>query len=261
MRGRFAILGSGSKGNCAYLEVDGHAVLIDAGLSAKQIIERLEPLGCGLAQVEAVLLTHEHTDHIRGLEVLCQRHPIPVFCNRDTAYGIPERLRQKLTIRLFETGWAFSCGPIRCESFPVPHDAMDPVGFSIQAGGMTIVWLTDLGHVTTLVRERARRSNILVLEANHDEKLLLEHPTRPWSLKQRILSRHGHLSNREAATLIQEIIHDEMQWIWLCHLSEECNRPDLAIETVTGYLQQVGYKHIERIGVALQYEPTSLMIW
>lgn len=241
---QFTILGSGSGGNCAYLESGDTRLLIDAGFSARQIRERLAAIGRGPETLTGVLITHEHGDHIQGLGVLCEKLGIPVYANRLTRDAIGRVCDKNLCYRVFETGATFAVGGVEVRSFSVPHDAMDPVGFTLGTEAGEIGFLTDLGHVTTLVLERVRRSRVLVLEANHDLRLMQEDTRRPWSTKQRILSRHGHLSNDAAAAVAVELASGPVQTVYLGHLSRDCNRPELALATVKGRLDTIGASHV-----------------
>jgi phosphoribosyl 1,2-cyclic phosphodiesterase len=241
---RFTILGSGSGGNCAFLESGETRLLIDAGFSAKQIRERLAAIGQVPERLSGVIITHEHGDHIQGLGVLCEKAGIPVYANRLTRDAIGRVCEKKLCYRVFETGAAFAVGSVEVQSFSVPHDAMDPVGFALRTEAGEIGFLTDLGHVTKLVLERVRASRVLVLEANHDMRLIQEDTKRPWSTKQRILSRHGHLSNDAAAEVAVELVPSGVQTIYLGHLSRDCNRPELAKATVEKRLKEVGATHV-----------------
>ncbi|MCX8157479.1 MAG: MBL fold metallo-hydrolase, partial [Verrucomicrobiae bacterium] len=211
------ILGSGSAGNCALLETPRVCLLIDAGLSGKQIALRLASIGRTLDDVDAVLLTHEHHDHAQGLPVLCRRHRIPVFANRLTIEVLQEDMGHVPMAglwKVFQTGQAFELGDVIVETFPVPHDAQDPVGFLLRHENLNVGVLADLGHVTRLIVERLKRAHILLLETNHDVRMLQEDPRRPWSLKQRILSRFGHLSNEAAAEAATQIVHDDLRHIF-----------------------------------------------
>lgn len=241
---RFTILGSGSGGNCAYLETDSTRLLIDAGFSAKQIRLRLATLGRSPETLHGILITHEHGDHIHGLAVLCAKLQIPIFCNRLTKDAIEEALEARFDCRLFQTGAAFEVGDVHVETFAVPHDAQDPVGFLLRTSAANIGFLTDLGHATRLVIERVRTANVLVLETNHDLRLLQDDTKRPWSVKQRILSRHGHLSNEAAADVAQEVVNAELRHVYLGHLSRDCNRPELALRAVGGRLETLGATHL-----------------
>jgi phosphoribosyl 1,2-cyclic phosphodiesterase len=242
---RLTILGSGSGGNCAYLETDETRLLVDAGFSGRQIRQRLAQIGRSPESLHAILVTHEHSDHTHGLRTLGAKLQIPVYCNRFTQEAVEQQLQVRLQCRLFASGASFQIGDVWVDTFPVPHDAQDPVGFLIRTSDANIGFVTDLGHATKLVIQRMRAANVLVLETNHDLKLLQENPHRPWSVKQRILGRHGHLSNEAAADLAQEIASAELRHLYLGHLSRECNRPELAFSTVSGRLDQIGARHIK----------------
>ena len=256
---QFTILGSGSSGNCAYLEAGETRLLVDAGLSGRQIRQRLASLGRGPEGLQGILITHEHGDHIQGLTTIAAKLQIPVYCNRLTREAIEHTLGVKLDFRVFETGAVFEIGEVEVGTFSVPHDAMDPVGFMLRTQGGNIGFLTDLGHATKLVIERVRNSHVLVLEANYDLKLLQEDTRRPWSTKQRILSRHGHLSNDAAAQVAQEVISADLRHLFLGHLSRDCNRPDLAAGTVQTRLAGIGATHAQ-ITVAVQEAPCPTLM-
>jgi len=258
------ILGSGSAGNCTLIETESTTLLVDAGLSARQITTRLHAIGRNITDVDGILLTHEHSDHTGALGVLCRSTPLPVYANRLTAEALTENAewkdRTRPSWRLFATGSAFAVGDLEIENFTVPHDAADPVGFCIhqRPTGHSIGVLTDLGHATHLVLERVRNVDALILEANHDVKLLQDDTARPWATKQRILSRHGHLSNDAAATAMHEIASDRCRHVFLVHLSRDCNRPELAKRTVADKLRQAGAHHIT-VEVSTQETPTPTL--
>ena len=241
---RFTILGSGSGGNCAYLETDDTRLLIDAGFSAKQIRQRLASIERSPETLHGILVTHEHSDHIRGLAVLCAKLRLPLYCNRLTQDATEHALGARFDCRIFQTGGAFDVGDVHVETFSVPHDAQDPVGFLLRTSAGNIGFLTDLGHATRLVLERVRPANVLVLETNHDEHLLQEDTKRPWSVKQRILSRHGHLSNDAAAAVAEQVMSADLRQLYLGHLSRDCNRPELAHRAVATRVQQIGATHV-----------------
>ena len=238
------ILGSGSSGNCAYLEAGETRLLIDAGLSGRQIRQRLAAIGRSPETLTGILLTHEHSDHVQGLTGLAARLQAPIYCNRLTKEAVEHQLQVKLDFGLFTTGASFETGGVQVDTFSVPHDASDPVGSLVRTTDGNLGFLTDLGHATRLVIERVRPANVLVLEANYDPKLLQEDTRRPWSIKQRILSRHGHLSNGAAAQVALEILSAELQRIYLGHLSSDCNRPELARRTVGDALAAIGGGHV-----------------
>jgi phosphoribosyl 1,2-cyclic phosphodiesterase len=236
------MLGSGSAGNSALVATDHCKILIDGGLSARQIAVRLEQCGMTPEQLDGILLTHEHGDHVCGLEVLCRKFDVPIYANSQTAeavrYGC--ELDGHRNWRIFRTGAEFKICDITVQSFPVPHDAVDPVGFAFYAGASGLGFITDLGYATKMIVERLRPVHTLVIETNHDEKLLQNDTHRPWPVKQRIQSRHGHLSNNAAATVIEELLPGKIDRVVLGHLSRDCNTPELAIETVRGALKKVG---------------------
>jgi phosphoribosyl 1,2-cyclic phosphodiesterase len=256
------ILGSGSAGNCTLVETETTKVLVDAGLSSRQIVQRLVRIGSSIERIHGIILTHEHGDHTRGLSVLCREKPLPVYANRLTAEAVVAdpgwNGRVRISWRLFSTGSPFEVGDLTVESFSVPHDACDPVGFVFRHGKHSVGVLTDLGHPTKLIVERVRAVDALVVEANHDLKLLQEDTARPWALKQRIMSRHGHLSNDAAATLVSEVVGDRLRHVFLAHLSRDCNRPDLAYRTVGEKLRRLNASRVA-VAVASQDTPTATL--
>ena len=241
---KLTILGSGSSGNCAYVETDDARILVDAGFSPRQIRQRLASIGRTPENLTAILITHEHSDHIQGLGGIAGKLGIPVYCNRATKDEIERLLHVRLDARIFATGDTFELGDVSVETFSIPHDAQDPVGFILHTNGGNIGFATDLGHVTKLVHQRVRTANVLVLEANHDVEMLQNCVRRPWSLKQRILSRHGHLSNEAAADCVADIMTAGLHQLYLGHLSRECNTPDLAFRVVNSRLQEIGATHV-----------------
>ena len=255
---RLTILGSGSAGNCVYVETEETRLLIDAGFSGRQIRKRLALIGRAVETLTGILITHEHSDHVQGLGTLTEKFRIPVYCNRPTQEAIAFQMEMAFDCRLFTTGATFEVGDIVVETFAVPHDAHDPVGFLLRTASANIGVLTDLGHCTRLVLERVRTANALILEANHDVKLLQDCPYRPWSLKQRILSRHGHLSNEAAADTVEQIMSPNLRHLFLGHLSRECNRPDLARGVVQERLQRIGANHVD-LQLASQERPCTTL--
>jgi phosphoribosyl 1,2-cyclic phosphodiesterase len=254
---QLTILGSGSSGNCTYLETDEARLLIDAGLSGRQIRNRLLSIGRTVENLTGIILTHEHSDHVQGLVGLAaQELKVPIYCNRLTKEAIELQLKAPLDFHLFSTGSAFDAGDVVVETFNVPHDAYDPAGFLFRTTAGNIGFLTDLGHATKLVIERVRCANVLVIEANHDMKMLQDDTKRPWSIKQRILSRHGHLCNDAAALAVQEIVSAELQHLFLAHLSGDCNRPELARHVVSEALHNIGADHVE-VTVSAQDVPCA----
>ncbi len=276
---QLTILGSGSSGNCAYVETPEARILVDAGFSPLQIRKRLATIGRTPENLSAILVTHEHADHIAGIPGLAEKLRVPVFCNRGTQDGTiwalktkwdskkkpafagadgTEHLKSKIDWRLFETGASFEIGDIGIDTFSIPHDAQDPVGFVLRTPAGVIGFATDLGHVTKLVLERIRGTNVLVLESNHDVKMLQDCPRRSWALKQRILGRHGHISNPTAAETVAQIMSAELKHLYLAHLSRECNKPELAEHVMAEQLHHIGAHHV-RLQVADQDVPCATL--
>ena len=224
---RVCVLGSGSKGNCTYIESPEARILIDAGLSARQIEQRLRQIGRSPAALDGVLISHEHSDHIQGVGALARRYKLPIYTNSATwrrgrhVVGVVDDLRE------FWTGTPFVLKDLVVDPFSLPHDADDPVAFRISWRRRTMAVVTDLGYASQLVRERVRGCHLLVLEANHDDAMLKAGPY-PWPLKQRIGGKSGHLSNLQSGELLRDVLHDELEHVVLAHLSEINNRPDLA---------------------------------
>ncbi len=235
------ILGSGSSGNSALVETMGTRLLIDGGLSCRQTVARLAQCGVNPLEIDGILLTHEHGDHAACLDVWCKQFATPIFCNRLTAEALQHsRPDLKKDWRLFVTGSEFQIRDITVQTFPVPHDAAEPAGFVLHHGQEAVGFLTDLGFATKLVYERVRQVQTLVIETNHDEKLLQNCTKRPWSVKQRIMSRHGHLSNSAAAGVLAELLDANLRRAVLGHLSRDCNSPELAIAAVRSALDARG---------------------
>lgn len=224
------VLGSGSGGNCALITTGECRVLVDCGFSARQIVQRLQSVGVTPASLDAVFITHEHGDHVTGLEVFSRRHQVPIYCNRLTAETLHrDEWAKQASWKLFETGSPVHVGDLEVSSFYVPHDAVDPVAFVFCHANGSIGFLTDLGYAPKLALERLRKVDLLVIETNHDERMLQDDAKRPWPVKQRILSRHGHLSNAAAAKVAASLAGDRLQRVILGHLSRDCNTPDLAL--------------------------------
>ena len=255
---QLTILGSGSSGNCAYVEAGETRILVDAGFSLRQIRQRLATIGRTPENLTGVLITHEHSDHVSGLPMLCEKLRIPIYCNRPTHEEIQFQFSKKFDCRLFATGASFEIGDVVVETFSIPHDAQDPVGYLLRTNDGNIGFLTDLGHATKLVLERIRPAHALVLESNHDVKMLQDCPRRPWSLKQRILGRHGHLSNEAAADVAEEIMSAELRHLYLGHLSRECNKPEIARRVMNARLQKIGATHVQ-VQIAAQDVPCATL--
>ncbi len=236
----FCPLGSGSKGNSIYVGTDDTKILIDAGLSGRAIKQRLAEINVDLADIDAILITHEHSDHIQGLPVLALKLGIPVFANADTAKGIANCLNDCPRFKIFTTGDTFEFGDFEIHPFSIQHDTLDPVAFTIRTGSLKLGFCADLGFVSTLVKRQLQECDYLYIEANHDPDMVRNSP-RPMVYKQRVLSRSGHLSNSECGQLLQEISHSSLKHVHLAHLSQECNTHDKALDTVKEHIKSAGY--------------------
>jgi phosphoribosyl 1,2-cyclic phosphodiesterase len=228
---RFCILGSGSSGNAALLVTENTRVLVDAGFSARRLAMLLAAVGESLAHIDAVFLTHEHGDHAAGIEGLKKFPHLRIFANNATARAVQDGLEHRPDWQIFQTGARFVFRDLMVESFAVPHDAQEPVGFRFTSGHdgdlfaprRSIAWLTDLGHAPQNIHECIRECEVVVVEANHCPELLKNDTRRPWSLKQRISGRHGHLSNVATRELLAAVASPRWRRIYLTHLSRECN--------------------------------------
>jgi phosphoribosyl 1,2-cyclic phosphodiesterase len=257
---RLTVLGSGSSGNCAIVSTGRTTLLIDAGLSAKQIIVRMELAGYTLDQLDGILLTHEHQDHTNGLEVLSGKHQLTLFATpltQETLVG-SLKFRGAPSWKMMNTSSAFDFQDLSIECFSVPHDAVDPVGFVIADDESRLGVLSDVGFVTNVIKDRLRSSDSLFVEANYDAQLLEADTKRPWATKQRISSRHGHLSNDQAAELLEEIAHPDLHHVVLGHLSDDCNDPDRVVKRMQESLHRVGVKET-RVICAERRKPTSTL--
>jgi len=219
-------LASGSKGNTIFVSTPDTAVLVDAGLSGIEIQRRMAAVGRTPDDLKAIIITHEHTDHVKGAGVLSRRFNIPVYVTSDT-FNACKGLGKIDQINFFECGSAFDIGSLAVNPFSISHDACDPAGLTFKHQGKKIGIATDLGIVTNLVRTHLSRVNALYIEANHDPDMLMTGPY-PWHLKQRIQSRTGHISNQNARDLVAQICHKDLDHVVLAHLSEENNCPEKA---------------------------------
>lgn len=219
-------LASGSKGNAIFVSTPDTAVLVDAGLSGIEIQRRMAAVGRAPEELKAIIITHEHTDHVKGAGVLSRRFNIPVYVTVDT-FNACKGLGKIDQVKFFECGASFDIGSLVINPFAVSHDACDPAGLTLQHQGKKIGIATDLGVVTHLVRNHLSFANALYIEANHDPEMLMTGPY-PWYLKQRIQSRTGHLSNQDARDLVAQLSHKDLEHVVLAHLSEENNCPEKA---------------------------------
>jgi phosphoribosyl 1,2-cyclic phosphodiesterase len=255
---RIAVLGSGSRGNAVLVATESTRLLVDAGLSGRELGLRLVALGVAPESVDAVVVTHEHGDHTRGIGVFARRYGTPVYMTRGTRHACGTLFRGGETVHLYEPGRPFSVGEVRVDPFLTVHDAADPVAVTVTGTrcGTRIGIATDLGRPTAGIRHSLAGCHFLVLEANHDEEMLRAGPY-PAAVQARIASSHGHLSNRAAATFACELLHPKLAGVFLAHLSQECNRPEIARTTVAGALRKAGWRGF--LEVASQDGPTPFV--
>lgn len=244
------ILGSSSAGNAALLTSSRSRVLIDAGFSCRRLKGMLQESGVQLENLDAVFLTHEHSDHVNGLRGLSKIPGLRFYATRATREFLAPKLPPAMRWCLFESGSSFIHNDLRVDTFSVPHDAYDPVGFFFSTGGedlfnpySSLAWCTDLGHIPINVREKVREADVLVIEANHDLEMLEKDTRRPFSLKQRIRGRHGHLSNTTVIEFLRDTPAPRWRQIFLTHLSQDCNDPDLLRKQLAASLN--GHHHFQ----------------
>ncbi|HUO24908.1 MAG TPA: MBL fold metallo-hydrolase [Candidatus Aquilonibacter sp.] len=229
-----SMLASGSRGNCALVASARTRLLIDAGISCRETFKRLRSLGEDPRGLTAILITHEHTDHIYGLAMLARRLSIPIFMTGATHAAWARAMRDEngerpklAKLERFQSGQRFQIGDIEVRPFTIPHDAVDPVGFTFRVEGVKVSIATDLGYLPANVRDHLRNSDILVMESNHDVEMLRVGPY-PWSVKQRVASNVGHLSNRKLAHFFANDYDNSAAFVVLAHLSEQNNLPEIA---------------------------------
>lgn len=240
---RVTVLGSGSAGNSTLVEAGGARVLIDAGFSGRDLERRLRAVEVDPSSLSAIVITHDHGDHTRGMGVLARRFRLPLYLTQRTRRACAALLSGEEDVRTYRSEETFAIGAIAVRPFLTVHDAADPVAVTVcdTATGARLGIATDLGRPTTAVRAALAGCHMLVLEANHDDALLWNGPY-PWSVKQRIASSHGHLSNRAAAQLARELHHPNLRRVVLAHLSEHCNSAALASDVIGAALARVRYR-------------------
>ena len=258
---RFCSITSGSSGNCHLIETGQHRLLIDVGLSAKQIEQLLRERDIDPASITAVFVTHEHSDHTKGVGVWMRRYRVPVMATAGTWKGmertigqIPDELRVEI-----RSGKGYRMSDLRIEAIPVCHDANDPCGYAVESGGSKVAVITDTGMLTPLMQRHLCESDLAVIESNHDIDMLMHGPY-PLALKKRIRSNMGHLSNEDCGRAITEARRQGSKGIFLLgHLSDENNTPELAMDTVTHILQE-NAESAQRIDLTRRERSTDLYI-
>ena len=251
---KFISFGSGSSGNCYYLATATDALLIDIGVGLRGLKKDCRNYGVSLSQIRHVLVTHDHADHIKSVGSFSFDYQVPVYTTLKVHQGINQnycvtkKLAPELT-KVLEKGQPVQIGDFRVTPFGVPHDSSDNVGYFIEAGDTNICLITDAGHVTDEMKEYISKARHLIIEANHDIEMVQSGPY-PQFLKERILSGTGHLNNRDSGIAVAENMSEQLQHVWLCHLSEENNHPELARKTVESVLRSYGIV----VGVDVQME-------
>jgi phosphoribosyl 1,2-cyclic phosphodiesterase len=239
---RVCLLGSGSGGNSAYIGIpaegkeEGIGLLIDAGLSSTQILSRLRAIQVDIREIKGILITHEHQDHVAGADVLGLTHQVPIYANEATRRAAKTLRKLPVAVHAFETGLPFKIGPFYVHPFPISHDAADPVGFSIQTDRHKVGMVTDLGSLTPSL-DRLSGCDLLILESNYDTEMLANGPY-PNHLKKRVSGNQGHLSNSDSALLLRRLLHSKLQHLFLAHLSQKNNLPELACQTAQEILKK-----------------------
>lgn len=241
---KFISLGSGSSGNCYCLLNNDDGLMIDAGVGIRRMKKFFLQYGISMSKIHHILLTHDHRDHTKSVGMLSQKYGLPVYAVDKVHQGIATNFYVKKKIpaekvQVIEKGKPFDVGNFRVTSFGVPHDSFDNVGYRIECEGITFCLITDAGHVTEEMKSYVNQADYLVIEANHDEEMLAQ-GSYPYYLKERISGPKGHLCNRLCAETLAENLSGKIKQVWLCHLSEENNLPDLAFNTVTSILNHRG---------------------
>ncbi len=251
------VLVSGSAGNSTLVEAEKTRLLVDCGVSGREAARRLESVGCPPETLTAIVVTHEHSDHMQGVGVLSRRFNLPVYLTAGTLAACNGRLKMAGECRVFEPGRAFTIGDLEVRPFSIPHDAADPVGFTFHHGDRKVGVATDLGFSTELAKRHLSACQLLVLESNHDPDMLANGPY-PRHLQDRIRGREGHLSNAAAGALLGEVLHDDLEGVVLAHLSEKNNNPDLARKVAEEVLERHRLKGKVRLVVAGRLEVVTL---
>jgi len=262
---RITVLASGSRGNSTIIASSRTRILVDAGLSCRETLKRMKQSGEEPESLTAILISHEHVDHICGLEVLARKMRVPVYmsgpthqawfrCIRREARAAGEEARDLAQLEFFEAGRSFQIGDVGVSPFTLPHDAADPVGFTFQVEGVKIGLVTDLGYITPNVAQQLKRCDGLMIESNHDLEMLRSGPY-PWSVKQRVMSRVGHLSNDALAQFFSESYDGGAAFLVLAHLSEQNNHPEIARRSAERALGLRPSLFQHRLALASQEQP------
>lgn len=255
---KFCNLYSGSSGNCSFLETDNTKILVDCGVSSKKIEEALNSIDVSAKNIDAIVISHEHSDHVKGLSVFCKKYDIPIYANSKTFDNINQDLTARKHIE-FKSNKEFEIGDIKVFPFSIPHDAVDPCGFNFYHEKNKVSIATDIGHVDNTILHNLDESSLLLLESNYEPDIL-KCSSYPYELKRRILGPNGHLSNEEAGNVITTLVRSGVSNIMLGHLSEHNNFPELAYQTV---MNSIISNNIDlnklKLSVADRYKPNELL--
>lgn len=250
----FCSIFSGSSGNCLYASTDRTRILIDAGLTGKRIQEGLKEIGVNPLEINGIIITHEHDDHIKSAGILSRRFNIPIYANTNTWEAMKGSVGEvkEENIKVIDGYNPFEIGDLTIKPFPIPHDAAMPCGYCIMNGGKKLSVATDIGFASDEVKENIKDSDFILLESNHDVEMLKVGPY-PYPLKRRILGDRGHLSNESAGNLIKDIYNDRIRKVMLGHLSKTNNYPELALKTVISVLEMNGIKDGVELDIDIAY--------
>lgn len=251
----FCPLFSGSSGNCVFVGAGRTGILIDAGMPGRSIEQALDLIGVLPETLNGIVVTHEHSDHIKGVGILSRKYHLPVYANARTMDGMVRKIGgiEPSSVRIFETGQDFYIGDLALLPFSIPHDAADPVGYRVYYGGRSVAAATDMGHMRKSVLQTLSGVDVLLLESNYDPELLRQNPRYSAYLKQRILSDHGHLSNQASAEALLALYETGVRRVLLGHMSAENNTPELVMDTAVNRLSKAG--------VAVQDEMLLGLAW
>lgn len=259
---KFCSLSSGSSGNSQYIETDKMKILVDAGLSGKKTQELLKSIDVDASDIDCILVTHEHMDHIKGAGILSRRFDIPIYANECTWNSMKNELGKlkDSNIKIFKTHLDFELGDLGVMPFKISHDSSEPVGYSFFNKNKKITVVTDTGCIDDEIKYRIDSSDLLMIESNHDTEML-KIGSYPWFLKQRVSGEFGHLSNEDAGNLLSEVLKGKNETILLGHLSRENNFPELAFQTVANILAEKGIDVVKDISLGLTHRDKATEVY
>lgn len=250
------VLGSGSGGNCTYIGTTKTRLLVDAGFSMKETARRLSSIDVAIESIDAIVISHEHADHVHGMETLTKNLKIPVYMS-PAALETMKMDASKYRFEPIRAGTSYVVGDIEVHPFSIPHDSTEPLAFRFEVEGIRTSVVTDLGYIPELVKQRVAGSHCLIFEANHDLEMLKVGPY-PWFVKQRVMSRHGHLSNETTAQFFAEDYDGMAEHVFLAHISQKNNHPEIVRMSITQAFEKRGLP-TEKIKLTCQDEPASLV--